>query len=252
MRVQLIFGILFIISTQLVAQGITGPEIIKKVNEVMNQKSSQAVMTMTILTTSGQERTFEYLSYSSNFGEKNLIIYQKPSRVKGQKMLMTNHADDIWYYNARTKRVRKLATHAKKQKFEGSDFSYEDMGTGDAFITDFETKLIGDEKKQDADCYKVELTKKQNSDIAYSKLVMWVNKENFVPLTIDYHDEKNPDVLLKTLVVSDIETIQGIPTGKKMMMINLADNTHTTMTIKEVKYNMELDDELFTERGLDK
>lgn len=232
------------------AQDLTGPEIVQKVNDQMNQESTEATMIMTIVTSSGQERTFEYLSYSKNFGEKNLMIYEAPSRVKGQKMLMLNHADDIWAYFPRTKRVRKLATHAKKQKFEGSDFSNEDLGSGDSFTKDYDAKLIGSESKEGAECYKVEMTKKADSDISYSKLMIWVRKDDFVPLVIDYYDDKNPDRVLKTLTQSNIKVIDGVPTGTKMVMHNHGDNTNTTIELKEVKYNIPLEDELFTERGL--
>jgi len=236
----------------LFSQTLTGPQIITKVNDLMNQKSMQATMTMTILTSSGQERTFEYESLSKNFGEKNLMIYLKPIRVKGQKMLMTNHADDIWYYNARTKRVRKLASHAKKQKFEGSDFSYEDMGAGDAFIKDYDSKLLAEEKKNGFACYKVELDRKPESTLSYPKLIMWVIKDNFVPVVIDYYDDKNPDRILKSLVQSDIKIIDAVPTAMKMQMINHNDNTTTSMKFLDVKYNIPLDDDIFTERGLKK
>ncbi len=90
-------------------------------------------MTQTIQTTSGNTRTFEYDSYMGMNGENSLMIYKKPSRVRGNSILMTDNSNNIWSYNQRTRRVRKLASHAKKQKFEGSDFTYEDMGSGDSW-----------------------------------------------------------------------------------------------------------------------
>lgn len=243
-----LFSLFFLVSTAFAE--MSADQIISKVNELMNQKSVKSTMTMTITTSGGDKRTFEYLSYSKDNGEKNLMIYQAPRRVKGQKMLMLNNADDIWAYFARTKRVRKLATHAKRQKMEGSDFSYEDMGANNAFITDFVANKLQDEKKQGSDCYVVELTKKSSSNSAYAKMVMWVLKENFIPIIIDYYDEDNPDRVEKTLVQSNIKIIDGIPTALNYEMTNINDNTATTMRLKEVQYNIELKDELFSEREL--
>ena len=107
---------------------LTSQEIVNKMNEVINPQTAQAKAKVTIITSSGKERTFIYNSFTKDRGEKNLIRYLEPKRAKGQAMLMLNNADDIWAYFPRTKRVRKLATHAKRQKWEGSDFSYEDMG----------------------------------------------------------------------------------------------------------------------------
>jgi hypothetical protein len=81
---------------------------------------------------------------------------------------------------------------------------------------------------------------------------MWVIKESYVPVVIDYYDEDAPDRVLKTLVQSDIENIDGIPTAKKLVMINRNDNTQTEMEILEVKYNIDLKDRMFTERELKK
>lgn len=243
---------LLLMVTQANALELTGPDIIEKVNTLMNPKSSHARAKMTIITSSGKERTFVYDSYSTNFGEKNLIRYIEPRRLKGQATLMTNHADDIWMYFARTRRVRKMATHAKKQKMEGSDFSYEDMGGGNSFIEDFEAKRLEDIKIDEQACFQVEMLRKPNADISYSRLIMSVRQDNFVPIRIQYFDEKNPDRMSKELAQWDIEVIQGIPTAKKMEMKNQSDNTSTKMEFLDIEFNIELDDDLFTERGLKK
>jgi len=244
--------IVLCISGILFSRELTGEQIIDKVNELMNQETIYNKSKMTIVTTSGKTRTLESESWSKDKGEKNLIRYLAPSRVKGQAILMLNHADDIWAYFPRTKRVRKLATHAKKQKMQGSDFSYEDMGSGDTFIKDFEAKRLKDEKMEGNNCYKLELTRNKESNISYSRLIMWVIKKKFVPIVIDYYDEKDPGLLLKRLVQSDIHVIDGIHTPKKIVMYNKQDNTQTSMELIEAKYNILLKDEMFTERGLKK
>jgi len=244
--------IIVFVAPVLYSQELTGEDIIQKVNELFNVESGYAKAKMTIVTTSGQKRTFIYDSWSKNKGEKNLVRYLEPRRIKGQAVLMLNNADDIWMFFPRTQRVRKLATHAKKQKMQGSDFSYEDMGSGDAFINDFSSKRLEDEKMEGNDCYKLELTRAKESDISYSRLIMWIIKENFVPIVIDYYDEKDPTVLEKRLVQSDIRIIDDIPTAMKMVMYDKNDNTQTEMEFLEIKYNVILDDSMFTERELKK
>ncbi len=253
MKKNILLGLFIIIlSVMLPGEELTGTDIIQKVNDLMNLDTNHAKAKMTITTTSGSKRTFVYESWSKNKGEKNLVRYLEPRRVKGQATLMLNNADDIWMYFPRTGRVRKLATHAKKQKMQGSDFSYEDMGGGDAFINDYSPKRLKDEKIEGNDCYKLELIRKTESDLSYSRLILWVIKENFVPVVIDYYDEDDPTRWLKRLVQNDIEIIGGIPTARKIVMLNKSDNSQTDMEILEVEYNIELDDRMFTERGLKK
>ena len=81
---------------------------------------------------------------------------------------------------------------------------------------------------------------------------MWVIKENFVPIVIDYYDEKDPTIHEKRLIQSNICIIDNIPTAKKIVMYNKNDNRHTEMELLEVKYNVTLDDSMFTERSLKK
>ena len=234
------------------AQVLTADEIIRKVNDQFNTETSYGKSRMTIVTTSGQKRTFVQESWSKDKGEKNLVRYLEPRRVKDQAVLMLNHADDIWMFFPRTQRVRKLATHAKKQKMQGSDFSYEDMGSGDAFIDDFISDRLDDEKKEGQSCFKLELTRKPDSDSSYSRMVMWVIKDNFLPIVIEYYDDSDPAYLLKTMTASDFQVIDGIPTAMKIVMHNANDNTQTEMELLEVQYNITLSDDMFTERSLKK
>jgi outer membrane lipoprotein-sorting protein len=230
----------------------TAEGIITTMTEKLNPEQSEAVIEMTIMTSGDQERTFVYKSYSKNEGEKSLMKYLEPGRVKNQAILMLNNADDIWMYFPRTNRVRKLATHAKRQKVQGSDFSYEDMGSSNEFIDNYNSVLIGEEEKEEKLCYKLELTRKENSDAGYSRLMVWVEKESYVPVLISYYHDKDANLLEKELLLSDVRTIDDIPTAMKMVMYNRLDDTKTTMEFKELTYDVDLSDNLFTEMGMKK
>ncbi|NQT97913.1 MAG: outer membrane lipoprotein-sorting protein, partial [Candidatus Marinimicrobia bacterium] len=108
------------------------------------------------------------------------------------------------------------------------------------------------EKKEGYDCYKIEMLKKEGIESGYSRLIMWIIKDSFIPITIDYYDAENPELLLKTLIQYDIKKIDGIPTATKMVMYNKLENSQTSIEMLEIKYNIELDDSLFTERYLKK
>jgi hypothetical protein len=243
---------LLLISSFSTGQELTGEQIIQKVNDLFNPETSYGKSKMTIVTSSGKKRTFVSESWSKGRGEKNLVRYISPRRVKDQAILMLNNADDIWSFFPRTQRVRKLATHAKKQKMQGSDFSYEDMGSGDSFITDYIPKRLDDEKMEGQECFKLELTRKKESDISYSRLIMWIIKESFTPIVIDYYDEDDPQLWLKRLIQSNIQIIDNIPTAMKTVMVNQLDKTQTEIEVLEAQYNIELKDDMFTERNLKK
>lgn len=237
-------------TAQLCAQDMTADEILETLTKTMNPEQSRGIMTMTIVTSTGQERVFKYETFSKNQGQKSLMKYLEPSRVKDQTILMLNDANDIWTYFPKTKRIRKLATHAKKQKVEGSDFSYEDMGASNTFIEEYDAVRLKDENKEGRPCYKIELTRKLKSTAGYSRVVMWVDKAEYVPLVIDYYHDNDPALWEKQLVCKDIRLVDKIYTPFKYIMYNKLDNTQTSMEILEIKYDVDLPDNLFTEMGM--
>jgi outer membrane lipoprotein-sorting protein len=244
-------ALLITLPTSLYGQeDLTADQILETLTETMNPEQSQGIMTMTIVTSSGQERTFEYETYSKGQGEKSLMKYLKPQRVKGQTILMLNDANDIWTYFPRTKRIRKLATHAKKQKLEGSDFSYEDMGASNTFIEEYDALRLKNEKIEGRQCFKMELTRHPDGDAGYSRIMLWIDQEQYVPLVIDYYHDDDPELKEKQLICSNIKLIDGIYTPMSCTMYNQLDNTHTSMEIVEVSYGVDLPDDLFTEMGM--
>ncbi|MCK4295931.1 MAG: outer membrane lipoprotein-sorting protein, partial [Candidatus Marinimicrobia bacterium] len=228
---------------------VSGPEILDKIIDLMNPENAKGIMEQTIVTTSGDKRTFKYETYMGNRGESSLMRYLEPSRVKGNAMLMTDYSDNIWMYNRRTGRVRKLASHAKKQKFEGSDFTYEDMGSGDSWKTDFKPVLKGTQKIKKERCFKLEL-QARSKDVSYTKMICWVRVSDYFPIQIDYYDKKN--VFTKTLFLQDIRTIEGVLTPMKMVMRNNLDFTETVMEYLDINYNVKFDKNFFSERNLKK
>jgi outer membrane lipoprotein-sorting protein len=231
-------------------EDLTADQILETLTETMNPEQSQGIMTMTIVTSSGQERTFEYETYSKGKGDRSLMKYLKPQRVKGQTILMLNDANDIWTFFPRTKRIRKLATHAKRQRVEGSDFSYEDMGASNTFIEEYDALRLKDEKIEGRQCFNIELTRHPDSDAGYSRIMLWIDQEQYVPLVIDYYHDDDPELMQKQLICSNIQLIDGIYTPMSCTMYNQLDNTHTSMEIVEISYEVDLPDDLFTEMGM--
>jgi hypothetical protein len=228
----------------------TGQEIVEKMIEIMTQENSSAVMTQTITTSSGKQRTFEFEIFTADEGEKTLMRYLKPSAARGQAFLMLNDADDIWTYFPRTKRIRKLASSSKNQKVQGSDFSFEDLGSGDSWQKEYRSNNLGSEKYAGTDCWKLESIGIPEQNPSYPKMKLLVRKSDFYPLEIDYLNDD--DRLEKTLFLDDIQEIEGVPTAMKMTMNNHLKGTETTMLTLSITYNWEPPDNFFSERTLKK
>ena len=243
----ILFSTTIIIAQQAIP---TGKELVKKMSEIMTQENSKATMTQTITTSSGKQRTFEFEMFTANEGEKTLMRYLKPSAARGQAFLMLNNADDIWTYFPRTKRVRKLASSSKNQKVQGSDFSFEDMGSGDSWEKEYNSNNLGSEKYNKTDCWKIESIGIPEQNPSYPKMEVYMRKSDFYPIKIDYFDDN--DFVEKILLMGDIKEIEGVPTAMKMTMKNHLEGTETVMQTLSITYEWEPPDNFFTERTLKK
>ncbi|MEA3287247.1 MAG: outer membrane lipoprotein-sorting protein [Candidatus Marinimicrobia bacterium] len=249
MKTKLVFILLMLFSLNL-AQDRLAIKVITSVTKLMSPENMKSTGTQTITTSSGKSRTFEFESYMGGRGKSTLTRYTKPAAIRGQAFLTLNNADDIWTYFPRTKRVRKLASHAKKQKVQGSDFTYEDMGGGDVFIKKFTPEYEGDETINGDLCWKIDLIGIPDQDPPYPKITLWSRKSDYSPVQLDYYDDHGFNS--KSLSLSDIQNIEGLPTAMKMVMVDHKEHSSTTMETLEVTYSWVPPKNFFSERSLKK
>jgi len=244
--------IILVFATAIIAQKAipSGEELVEKMSDIMTQENSKATMTQTITTSSGKIRTFEFEMFTAYDGEKTLMRYLKPSAVRGQAFLMLNNADDIWTYFPRTKRVRKLSSSSKNQKVQGSDFSFEDMGSGDSWKIEYNSSNLGSEKYNGTDCWKLESIGIPDENPSYPKMEVYMRKVDFYPIKIDYFDDDN--FIEKTMLLRDINNIEGVPTAMQMTMKNHSEGTETIMETLSITYKWDPPENFFTERELKK
>ncbi len=227
---------------------ITVDEILDKMEENENAQTSRMEMTQIVTKANGQENLSKLISYAMDKGDKGLMEYVSPARIKGMKILMLNDGDDIWFYSPRTARIRKIASGQKSQSVNNSDFSYEDMSTKDR-REDYECKLAGEEKLNDVVCYKVNM-KPKKSDGSYSRIVAWVDKAKFVMIEAHMFDEDGE--LWKKLVLHNVEKIGKYWTMKSIEMKNIMKGSKTVMKMDKVEYDIKMDANMFSERYLRK
>jgi hypothetical protein len=118
---SLLLGALLVLAGNSQAQNAT--QIVKKADERMQGKSSQGVMTMTIIRPKWR-RTVEMKSWSkgNNF---SLILIKKPVRDKGSGYL--KRGKEMWNWLPKVGRVVKMPPSMMNQSWMGSDFTNDDL-----------------------------------------------------------------------------------------------------------------------------
>ncbi len=236
----------FILLTSVCGYSITVDEILDKTEANQTPQTSRVEMTQRVYESDGRENVSRLISYSSDKGEKSLLEYIEPARIKGMKILMLNDGDDIWFYSPRTARIRKIASHQKNQSINNSDFSYEDMSAKD-MREDYNIKLEGEEEKNGSVCYKLVAVPKKSGS-SYSKTINWIDKEKFIPVEVHYFDEENS--LWKKLCVEGARQIGKYWSYEKVVMHNVLKGSKTVMEMNKTENDIDLDQEMFSERYL--
>ena len=165
--------------------------------------------------------------------DKTLMVFKTPKDVAGVGYLSFDYPDkpdgsptdgDSWLYLPAMKKVRRVAGSNKDDDFQGTDFTYDDIGKRSLGKDNF--ALLGDEKIGGKDYWILEpAAKDQRAKI--SRRVSWIDKETYVTLKREYYDRQNQ--LLKTLSCENIQKISGYWTTQKYTMKNVQTNHQTVM-----------------------
>jgi len=242
----------FLTGLPAVSFALTGTEIMTKVHDRENGKSSIVESTMILINDKGQTKQRVVRAVRKEYGDlsKSMIRFLSPADVKGTGFLIWENADrdddQFLYLPALKQDPRRIASSEKSSRFMGTEFTYEDLENRKVDKDDH--KLLREEKLDGKQVYVVESIPKKGSDSQYKKLVSWVRPDIWIPVKIEFYD--NRGVLLKVLTVKKFEQIQGIWTTMDSVMDNVQDKKKTQLTLGKVQYNTDIPDEYFTERYL--
>lgn len=182
-------------------QQIRGLEI-AKARKIADQGwvDSQASMQMLLSNKQGEtslrELRMKNLEVEGD-GDKSISIFDSPKDIRGAAFLTFAHvegADDQWLYLPALKRVKRISSRNKSGPFMGSEFAYEDLSSFE--VEKYTYRYLGDEKIGEEDSYLLESVPTDKYS-GYSKLINWLDKDDYRVLKVQYYDRKGS--LLKTL-----------------------------------------------------
>jgi len=151
-------------------------------------------------------------------GDKGLTIFDKPADVKGTAFLSFTHileSDDQWLYLPALKRVKRISSKNKSGPFMGSEFAFEDLSSRE--VEKYSYFYVKDEAIDGEDAFVIEARPNYKYS-GYTRSVIWISKEKYQPLKIDYYDRKNS--LLKTMVVMGYQQYLGQYWRPDVMVMN--------------------------------
>jgi len=243
MKINVIITILVFISSLTGAQNIE--EIIKKADEKFRGNSSKGELTM-IIERPTWSRTVSMKNWTLG-NEYSLIYITAPAKEKGQVFLKRER--EMWNWVPNIERMIKIPPSMMMQSWMGSDFTNDDLVSESSLVEDYNHKLLGEEKIEGYDCYKIELIPHDDAPVVWGKLMMWVSKEEYHWLKAEYYDEEN--YLVKTEVMSDIKKMDDRVMPTRLEMIPEDEEGHKTILIFEnMEFNIDLKESFFSQQNM--
>jgi outer membrane lipoprotein-sorting protein len=173
--------------------------------------------------------------------DDRLMKFLSPADVRDVGFLVLG-GDTMYIYLPEFHRTRRIASSNRKDAFMSSDFSYEDLGTGE-FAKSYDPSL----KEEKPDAWILELRRKPGSDKTYLRIVMTVDKARSMAVKTELYDESGR--LWKTAEQTPAQ-VKGYWISTRIRMTDHKKGSSTVLEMKDVKVDQGLGDDLFTERQL--
>lgn len=243
---------LLLVAAVTVAHGadLTVDRIIEKANEASYYagKDGRADVRMTISDGKGGARTREFAILRLNAAgddQKFYVYFKAPADVRKMAYLVWKHVkkDDVrWLWLPALNLKKRIAPGDKRTSFVGSDFLYEDVsGRG---VDEDNHKLV----ETTDSSYRIKNTPKDAGGVEFSYYEVWIDRTTFLPQKAEYYDKQGK--LYRRVEARKVEEVQGYPTVTQSVAADLRSGSSTLNEFTNVKYDLGLKDNIFTERFL--
>jgi outer membrane lipoprotein-sorting protein len=206
-------------------------------------KDMKSTMVMTMVQ-GGSTKVRQIMAWSRINKDKDddrLMKFLAPADVRDVGFLVLGDAT-MYIYLPEFHRTRRIASSNRKDAFMSSDFSYEDLGTGE-FAKSYDPVL----KEERPEAWILELRRKPGADKTYPRIVMTVDKARSLAVKTELYDEGGR--LWKTAEQTPVQ-VQSYWIATRIKMTDHKRGSSTLLEMKDLKVDLGLGDDLFTERNL--
>ncbi len=181
---------------------------------------------------------------------KSVLKFTEPfdKRESGYLFIEKHRAtNDGFHYSRAREKVMRINT--AKESIFGTDFTLEDIALVRQ-IDDARYERHQDGVEQGVPCYVVEAFHKLEADPQYSRSLLWVDAEYFVPLRTRHWDHADFEEKELTAPRGKIRNFDGVWIATESTMRDLAEETSSVLYVDRVDANVALADRLFSPQRL--
>jgi len=178
-------------------------EIIEKADSRMRGESSYSEMNITTVRPKWQKTmSLKNWSIGSDYA---VSLVLSPAKEKGSVFL--KRGNEVWNYIPTLERTIKLPPSMMMQSWMGTDLTNDDLVKQSSTVVDYSHEIIGEETIENLPCWKLELVPKEEATVVWGKVIVWIDKQDFMQLKSEFYDEDFE--LINRMVGSKIKTFSG-------------------------------------------
>ncbi len=175
-----------------------------------------------------------------------LFIFSSRERGDQLKVLYNLGGEDIWVYNIHSVKLYHKIGIDKYDPLFLSNFYYIDLSNAD-LQSNYTAVLVGTAFIKGYDAYKLKLKPIFRAG-GYGRLTLYVTKDDFVPLRIDYHDRDN--VIFKFLTIAKVRKKNNRIVPVRYDMMNIRTGTISILSFFSFDSSIRFDKSIFRSERL--
>lgn len=222
-------------------------EIVKKSEQHLQTSNVVAELKIKV-TRPSWSKTMELKTWAK--GQDLALAYVvTPEKDKGTVFLKTK--DAVYNYVPKIKKVIKMPMNLLSQKWMGTDMTTDDLVKGTQFSADYIPTLLGQESINSRTCYKIKLLPKQDAEVLWGRVDLWIDKSTYNQMKMKFYDEDLE--LVNTITGKDLKTLGGKQVVSHYTMIPATKKGQSTeLTYKSLDFKQKLADSFFTKENMKK
>ena len=227
--------------------GQEAKDIVKKADDKAKGKTSIASITIqTIRPNWTREMSVKAWTKGKDL---TLILVLAPAKEKG--VVFLKRKKEVWNWIPSIERNIKMPPSMMSQSWMGTDFTNDDLVKEASVIEDYTHSFLEDAIVDGRECYKIQLLPKPKSAVVWGKIIMCIDKKDFIMLYVEYFDEE--EKLVNVMHGSEIKLLGGKILASKMEMtpVNKKGNK-TVLLYNSLSFDNPLEDSFFSAQNLTK
>jgi len=220
-------------------------EIVKRADDRAKGKTSLANMTVQIVRPNwSREMVMKTWTKGNDLA---LILVTSPVKDKG--IVYLKRKKEVWNWVPAIERNIKLPPSMMSQSWMGTDFTNDDLVKEASIVDDYDQSILKDTTIDGRTCYMIQMLPKPQSSVVWGKVLLWIDKKDFITMQAEYYDEDGR--MVNTMHCSDIRILGGKLLPAKIEMVPLEKKGNKTVLIyNSLEFDKTIDDNFFATQNM--